>query len=202
VTPNAGCQAQTVMRSIKRDAKHHKPNAGFTLLEILVVVVIIAVLAGLATLATGGGEVRTLRSEAKRLQQLLLFAMEEAGYRYQQYGFVTDELGYHFLRFDSQRNRWEAIDEAAFGPHPLPDSLKLRLRIEGELWELPNIGKEGDKEREKSTTQPQLLMLSSGEITPFTLELRLTSSDPKDALVARLSSDGLSAVDLEFIHAP
>lgn len=166
------------------------------------VVVIIAVLAGLATLATGGGEVRTLRSEAKRLQQLLLFAMEEAGYRYQQYGFLSDEQEYRFLRYDSERNRWEAIEEAAFGPHPLPDSLELRLRIEGELLELPAIGKDGDHKTEKSTAQPQLLILSSGEITPFTLELTLASTDLKNALLARLSSDGLSTVDLEFIHAP
>lgn len=194
-------------------AAHHKQHQaqwhnikGFTLIEILVVVVIIAILAGLAALAIGGGETRTLHSEAKRLQHILLFAMDEASYRYRQFGLIAKDNHYRLLTFDPQDNRWLEAAEEAFGEHELPDFIQLSLQIEGDVISLteptppPRTERKTNIPAKRANTQPQLLILSSGEITPFTLTLSLDHQEKpqEQRQAATLSSDGLSTIELEF----
>ncbi len=185
---------------------------GFTLIEILVVVVIVSILAGLTTLSIGGGELRTLRSEAKRLQQVMTLARSEAGYHYQELGLLTEEDSYRLLRFDNQSNRWVDSDETAFGLHRLPALLSLSLNLPEETPDLAELSADKnkgfvhsdsvDEEDEVAKLKPQILLLSSDEVTPFTLTLSLNQEQESEGAYAHISSDGLSSIELEYSNEP
>lgn len=175
---------------------------GFTLIELLVVMVIISVLAGMAVLAIGGNDYRELRSEAKRLHRVLQLAVEEAAYRQTQYGLDKDDSGYQVLEYDRRNGQWRPLSsEPAFAHHALPDPVETELVVEGELTEAfqeqsSNDSTTNEEENDGESLQPEVLILASGEMTPFEFELQLRDEPDRRA---RLTSDGLSMIELEFV---
>jgi len=160
---------------------------GFTLIEMLVTLVIMGLLAGLASLSIGGSTHRIARDEADRLVQVLGFASEEAGYQGEEYGMLIEEDRYSVLRFDPETETWSEPGERQLAPHALPGSVRLELVL-GEVAELPQrsrarrAGGSGDEQ-----PRPEVLVLSSGEITPFDIAVRTgEGSEP----AARIRSDG------------
>ena len=146
-----------------RTRAHH---AGFTLVEILVVVFIIARIITVVGLSGGSARERqALREETLRLQQLVTLAAEEAVLGSQQIGIVFERDGYRFMLLDGQR--WRVMDDDRFlRPRQLPDDISMQLTVEGRSDELTITGLQTDD------IAPQVLLLSSGEATPFVVELR------------------------------
>lgn len=141
-------------------------QAGFTLIEIMVVLVILGTLIGLAVLSTGiAGPSRELRNEAERLSGLIGVLADEAVLDNREYGLWFDTASYQVLRYDSTKARWQAIDRA---PHALPAWAVLTLELDGTALKLPSAGGEDD-EQKTSERSPQVLILSSGELSPFRL---------------------------------
>jgi general secretion pathway protein H len=136
---------------------------GFTLIELLVVVVIIAVLAGALTLAMGGlGGERQLEQQARRTQALIGYACEQAELVGRDIGVSVDTHGYRFSRRNGAA--WLPVES---------DELRAREWLAGTQAAMSSDGHAivvGDDFPEK----PQLVCFSSGELTPFRLELRLT----------------------------
>jgi general secretion pathway protein H len=136
---------------------------GFTLIELLVVVVILAVLAGALTLAMGGlGGERQLEQQARRTQALIGYACEQAELVGRDIGVSVDTHGYRFSRRNGAA--WLPVES---------DELRAREWLAGTQAALSSDGHAivvGDDFPEK----PQLVCFSSGELTPFRLELRLT----------------------------
>jgi len=136
---------------------------GFTLIELLVVVVILAVLAGALILAMGGlGGERQLEREAQRTQALIGYACEQAELVGRDIGVSVDTHGYRFSRRNGAA--WLPLES---------DELRAREWLAGTQTALSSDGHAivvGDDFPEK----PQLVCFSSGELTPFRLELRLT----------------------------
>jgi general secretion pathway protein H len=137
-------------------------SAGFTLIEVLVVVVIIAVVVTAATLAIGGSASRELENAARRAELRVGLACERAMFSGQDVGFslVDSALRFGYLLPE----RWLPVpdeDAEVLRARPLgPPQISVTARRDG----LP-------MQSDPIATQPQFVCFSSGELTPFELEL-------------------------------
>jgi general secretion pathway protein H len=146
------------------------PASGFTLVEILVVMFIIGIIVTVVGLSGGGARERhALREEALRLQQLVSLAAEESVLGSQQIGIEFRSDGYQFMTLDGQR--WRLIDDGgSLRPRGIESDITLTLSVEGQADDLSALG------ADDSDLRPQVLLLSSGEATPFSIELRNRSA--------------------------
>jgi len=169
--------------------QHVNQAKGFTLIELLVVLVILGSLIGIAVLSVGiAGPGRELHNEAERLAGLIGVLAEEAVLDNQEYGLLLSREAYQVLRYDSTKQAWQALSNK---PHQLPAWAQLSVELEGAAFELPAA--EGE-EPSKTTLVPQLLLLSSGEISPFRL---LLGERRADGLRLQLVSDGFQLPKVE-----
>jgi general secretion pathway protein H len=174
---------------VGRSLRTAMPNgaAGFTLIEVLVVVVIVGIMATLAVLSVGGRSIEgRLADEARRLHEILLFAGDEAVLQGMELGFVQTAEGYEFLVL--REGKWQPLEDG--GPlrrRAVSRPFYLQLRVEGR----PVTPARGGEQREEP--KPQVLLLSSGEATEFTLDLRAEQHGP----FWRLQGDALGHLKLE-----
>jgi general secretion pathway protein H len=162
---------------------------GFTLLEILVVVVIIGVMATLAVLSIGSRSLDDrMAIEARRLQELVTLAADEAVMQGQELGFIQTREGYAFLILKDQR--WIPLEDAGpLRPREISEPFYLQLQIDGR----PAKPVKADTDKEKEEIKPQVMLLSSGDATEFVLDLRALDYAPLD----RLQGDVLGHIKLE-----
>lgn len=168
---------------------------GFTLVELLVVIVILASLVGLAVLTAGGpGTSREIRGEAQRLAGMLSLLADEAVLDSREYGLLVGDHGYRVLIHDDTDGRWLAGRDLA---HQVPDWLRLELQLDGVPLQLTASSRtntpvgRSEVSEEEAAVVPQVLLLSSGELSPF----RLVFSDrrrPAGESAWQVASDGLS----------
>lgn len=175
-----------------------RPAAGFSLLEVLVVVFIVGVLATMFTLSVGvvGGD-RQLEKEVDRLIAVIDLAREEAVIQGREIGMRFNTAGYQFSAYvedfvdypdedTPDQSEWVLLDKATLlGPRELPEGLRFELQIDGrdvvladEVDAVPapptETAEEEDPDARPDTFQPQVMIYSSGDMSPFTLELRRT----------------------------
>ncbi|MES2933289.1 MAG: GspH/FimT family pseudopilin [Pseudomonadota bacterium] len=86
---------------------HASPQAGFTLLELLVVVVIAGITLGLVSFNAMPNARQNLQNEAQRIALLLQLARDEAILRNRLVAFDANQDGYRFLVRED--NEWQAI---------------------------------------------------------------------------------------------
>ncbi len=154
-------------------------EGGFTLIELLVVIAILGSLVGLAVLSMGSSSSsREVRDEAQRLATLIGLMADEAVLDSREYGLLISRDGYRVMHYDEAEARWrDAGDGKA---HQAPEWIRLELELDGSPLKLVapvkreddpiGLSGEGDRERRRAPrVQPQLLILSSGELSPFTL---------------------------------
>jgi general secretion pathway protein H len=162
-----------------------KEARGFTLIEMMVVVVIIGIMINYAVLSFGNNSPSDqLKTEATRLKSLLKVAEEEALLRSSLIGVDILEDGYGFLYLED--GEWQPVDDNLFRNRTLPDDMQITL-IEGQP--------PGD-DKEKRT--PEIILLNSGEMTPFELKItslnsddyyRLTGSETGDLTLDKVTAD-------------
>lgn len=133
---------------------------GFTLIEILVVVFIIGVILGFATLSLSGRALDDkVQEEARRLSEILRLARDEAGMTGLELGWLKTEDGYRFVALSD--NGWAEYGERTpLRPRRVEEPLKMTVRVD----DLPI-------ETDNKQLLPQVMILSSGEMTPFAIEL-------------------------------
>lgn len=189
--------------------------AGFTLIELLVVLVILGTLLSLAVLSTGGGRSRELQGEAQRLAALIGVLSDEAVLENREYGLLIDDEGYRVLVFDEARDRWTQLPGEE-KEHELPAWTRLDLELDGQPLKLAAPVRQGEDEqgpggearqasRRQNTSQqntpklpePQLLVLSSGELSPFRL---LVAERERQGDAYALSSDGFQLPRAERVE--
>ncbi|AYC33514.1 type II secretion system protein GspH [Pseudomonas cavernae] len=169
---------------------------GFTLIELLVVLVIIGGMVGLAVLSTGiAGPARALNNEADRLVGLIGVLAEEAVLDNREYGLRLSPAAYQVLRYEESSGKWLPL---AGKDHQLPDWAELSFELEGQAITLPGPAKEDKEQKAAADSVPQLLILSSGELSPFRLRL---GERRKDGLRLQMSSDGFRLPKVEAVTA-
>ena len=152
---------------------------GFTLLELLVVVVIVAILFTYTTLAIRSDSAEDIiKQEALRLERLIQLSLEEAILRGEEYALEIYLDGYRFLRFTE--NQWQPLnDDRILREYTLPHDMELEISLEDteiviELaaetmteMDLEFDESSADEAEDKEAKpEPQIFLLSSGEITP------------------------------------
>ena len=189
-------------------------SSGFSLLELLVVVFIVGILASMFTLSVGvtSGDPPVER-EVDRLEAVLQIASEEAILKGREIGirFYRDsyEFATYFEKFieyddvdtDSQdgddakiRSEWTVLrDDDVLGPRVLPEDVVLELEIDGRSVILDRDGMEIDDKEPEKEYQPQVFIFSSGEISPFIVELR--QQFQSNGAMIEVTADGKVEVD-------
>ena len=174
--------------------------SGFTLLELLVVVFIIGILSTLFTLSVGltGGD-RELETETDRLIAVVQLASDEAIMQGRELGMRFYPDGYEFARFQedfveyydaeasdqfnqsedapqSDQSEWIVLsNENLLNQRSLPEGILLELEIDGRLVALERDAedeKDDEDENSKRDYQPQIRLFSSGDVSPFVVQLR------------------------------
>ena len=165
-----------------------KSFSGYTLLEVLAVLVIVSLMVGI-TVVNMPAILQTdhIDQESDRLRVKFSMIRDRAAMRSDEYGFRVntasfgEQYEYAFYLYDEQLQTWEML-ESPYSTHKLPHGIRLNLSVEGDVMQLPYNDEE---------SQPPVLVLSSGEITPF--ELLMENVD--DAKLNRiLSTDGYGEV--------
>jgi len=144
--------------------------AGFTLLELMVVLVLISIIFTFAMLSFGGDDVAELmEQEVRRLETLVVLAADEAIMRGDELGIRFTEDGYEFMLL--QQDGWQMPqNDRLLHAYSLPDVLALRLQLEGDAPVFPGQPTDDD------AITPHVFILSSGEVTPFTVVFESTES--------------------------
>ena len=181
--------------------RNHRPRTflvsggpGFTLIEVLVVVVIIAVISAVALLSLGIlGDDRNLQREARRLASLIELANDEATLQGREYGLELLQSGYRFVEHDPLLNQWhELLGDDFLRPRQLEEGMEFQLFLEDRRVLLDSSA--ADTEREEADTDPtddylpHILIMSSGDVSPF--ELRLLRPSDRAALTLTMSLAG------------
>jgi general secretion pathway protein H len=150
---------------------------GFTLLELMVVLVIIGVLLSFVGLSTGGdSRAEQLQREATRLIALIDMASEQAVLRSEQLAVRFGDTDYEFMLL--QAGKWAALqDDGLLRARELPKGIELRLELE----ENPPPGLQAE-----DAEAPQVFLLSSGEMTPFTLTFSAPETEQRYVVKATL----------------
>lgn len=149
-----------------------KLNRGFTLIEIMVVIAIMGIMLGLGMVAFGdGGLSNKLEQESSRLYGLIKLAQEESILNSSELALELERDGYVFKRseFNEKYKKYEWVDiigEKLFRKRSLTAGIEVDLKIENETLELDD--KDSDEEQ-----VIRMYILSSGELTPFVLTLKI-----------------------------
>ena len=166
----------------------------FTLIEVLVVVVIIAVISGVALLSLGIlGDDRNLQREARRLSSLIELANDEATIQGREYGLEFLQSGYRFVEHDPFLNQWhELLGDDFLRPRQLEEGMEFQLFLEDRRVLLDTSAADTEQEEKDDDPTddylPHILIMSSGDVSPF--ELRLLRPSDRAALTLTMSLAG------------
>ncbi|MFC3094098.1 type II secretion system protein GspH [Alteromonas sediminis] len=164
-------------------------SKGFTLLEILLVLFLIGMAVSYVLFnAFSVSQSDRLKEQARRFQVIVDMASDYAVLNQTELGirFEAAKNEYFFMALDDE-NQWQVLDDPLYSGHTLPQSFSFELELDSLPWEETerlfdrelfdetlsvsedsvDIGNEEDK----SLPPPQVLIMSSGEITPFSVML-------------------------------
>lgn len=176
-------------------------ESGFTLLELLVVIVIVSVLFSFMTLAIRSSSPEDIiNEEARRFNQLIQLALDEAVLRNTEYGLKFNTNGYQFLQLIE--NDWLTMDaDKLLRSRELPLEMELELSVEqidvviGETDDTLEENPEEDSEQNEDKLQPQVFLMSSEEITPE-FSVRFTIPGVETSYIVNATIDGKHAVSI------
>ena len=153
---------------------------GFTLWELLIVVAIVAITLSMMQFSMGlGGENRELQRVGKDLGKLFHLLNQEAVFESRNYAISVQEKGFIVLEFDG--SAWTPTDESFFARIKMAESQSSELIIEDLVIDIST----------KDEPDPHILILSSGEMTPFEWRIRDQYSENGIVLQGNMVGDVL-----------
>ena len=158
------------------------PAYGFTLLELLTVVVILGVLVSIIALhQSGADKSRQLRAEAERLMLAIEQARTETTMRNEIWAVHTTRESYGFTRLN-EHDEWMPVGENPFQTITVGPDIVLSTRSVSRAF--------GEGKATEDPTRSPVVVLPSGEISPFEIVVELAFQDQS----LLLHSDGISRV--------
>jgi len=140
----------------KRALRRGLTQRGFTLWELLIVVAIVAITISVVQLAPGlSDETRDLKRTGKELGKLFRLLNQEAVFENRNYAISVQDNGFFVLEFNE--GKWLRSPETFFVRIKMTESQRSQLIIENQIIDIS----------EKTQPEPHILILSSGEMTPF-----------------------------------
>jgi len=181
---------------LSRLARPHS-GGGFTLIEVLVVVVIIGIISAITVLAVGNlGDDRELQTEARRMTSLIEMASDEATLQGRDFGLELLQGGYRFVEYDPVTGQWsEVVGDDLMRPRTLAEETEFELFLEDrrvllDIDAADTAREDDDNGRDLSDDYlPHVLILSSGDITPFDLVIIRNTDRSSVALSASVSGE-------------
>ncbi|WP_088331190.1 type II secretion system minor pseudopilin GspH [Lacimicrobium sp. SS2-24] len=177
---------------------------GFTLLEVMLVLLLMGLIAGTISFTSLSTSKETeLKEQAQRFQVVVGMVSDYAVLNQQEIGLridteETQANGYYFVTLDDEQ-QWQRFEpEKLFRPVELQETFFLQLQLENLPWqqedslfdnrlfdESLSVSEENVDigEEEEALPPPQVLILSSGEITPFSLTFGFEPGFSDDAPV-------------------
>ena len=191
-------------------------SAGFTLLEVMLVLLLIGLSAGYVMFnAFGASQSDLLKDQAQRMQVIVDMASDYAVLNQQQLGIriEEDDNAYYFVYLD-ENDKWQRVeDENIYATHTLPEQFSMSLNLDDLPWDVEDRlfdrelfdenlsvsedGVEIGNEEEEQLPPPQILIMSSGEITPFTLSFNYEGERGKMPVYFSLQNQDLPPLALE-----
>ena len=198
-----------------RSGSTHSKKAGFTLLEVMLVLLLIGLAAGFVMFnAFGASKSDLLKSQAQRLQVIVDMASDFAVLNQQQLGvrFEQQKNEYYFVYLDDE-DEWQRIEEDIYSTYTLPEPFTYELNLDDLPWDVEDrlfdrelfdenlsvsdAGVEIGNVEEKKLPPPQILIMSSGEITPFVLSFNYEGDDGEEPVYFSLQNQELPPLSLE-----
>ena len=188
------------LTSVESPGRGHG-SRGFTLLEIMVVVAIIGIFVGVVVLSTDlVSDERRLEQEARRLDTIVSYAADEALLQTQDFGILICEDSYHFFVYSYDVEDWIPYDVRPFEPRRVGEDMLLALKLEDREIVLKTEAEAFDPQRSEELTEqdlddlpdPQIVILSSGEVTPFQVEFKSRSAEFDPGVVLNMAFNGKS----------
>lgn len=161
---------------------------GFTLIEVMLVLLLMGIAAGYVVFnAFGASKSDLLKSQAQRLQVIVDMASDFAVLNQQQLGIrVEQEDNAYFFVYLDEDNEWQRLEgEKIYDTYTLPEPFTFTLNLDDLPWDTEdrlfdrdifdeNLSVSSDgvdigSDEDKKLPPPQILIMSSGDITPFTL---------------------------------
>jgi general secretion pathway protein H len=170
-------------------------SQGFTLLELILVIAVIGLVVSVVSFnVIGRDPTDDVEQETRRLQVLFDMASDYAVLNQKQLGLRIDDdaMTYEFVALNDEQ-KWRPIDsQPIFALATMPEFVSLELILDDLPWQtedrmfdtklfdeslsISDEGVEIGSEEDIEPPPPQILLLSSGEITPF--ELRIIYDEP------------------------
>ena len=152
-----------------RSVKSLASTKGFTLFEVVVVVIIVTISVSAILFSTsfisGSSDLKLLGNDLSKTMRLLY---QEAIFENKNFAISVNHQGFKVLEYDGQD--WAESEQSFFRKVKLNESQQSKLIIENLVVESV----------EQSNPVPHILILSSGEMTPFEWQIR--DSDTKTSI--------------------
>ena len=133
--------------------------SAFTMIELMVVILIIGILINfIAVRIDSNNPLEELSTEVNRFLSLIKLASEEALIRSELIGVAIAQDSYFFLV--REENTWLPIEDNVFRERHLPDNISIKVNTE-----------QVSSNSQVSVDTPDIILFSSGEMTPFELEI-------------------------------
>lgn len=141
----------------------------------MIVIVIVGIMFSFLALSIrSNSPEEAIKTEANRLNQLIGLALEEAILRGEEYAIVFKPNSYQFAHL-TDKDTWELIqNDRQLRKRELPHDITIELEVDKTSYSFSS-----DQNTDKKTTvEPQIFLLSSGEITPeFTVDMVIFGID-------------------------
>lgn len=184
-------------------------DRGFTLIELLVVMVIIAIIASIAVISVNVADRDPAKEQAQKLADLAGLAAEQAVMQGQEYGLRIEAHAYTLYSYDGRA--WQPVkDDSLFYRRELGDDVSLSLQMDGAPATLApppatvqDMGASttaapaaATGESQQSQNLPQVLLLSSGEMPAFEIDVTGTATGTVYKVKGSLA-DGITVAEPE-----
>lgn len=157
---------------------------GFTLVEILVVLFIISIVTSVALISISHNENKKIEAFANELTQLLTLAEEQAMLQPVILGVSLSGNTLQFASFQSineKKKIWLLLDDPILSKRNISNNIEVNVKA----CNLPHeTSQDQDEEdEEKALFNPQIIISTSGDVSPFTIYVGKRGEKPQYAII-------------------